>query len=46
MLNHDVKEPLEVRVEGVPKFKVIIGTSRGQKAVRIVSDIAPRIWEE
>jgi flagellar motor switch protein FliM len=46
MLNHDVKEPLDVNVEGVPKFKVFIGTSRGQKAVRIVSDIAPRIWEE
>ncbi|MDR2368645.1 MAG: flagellar motor switch protein FliM [Deltaproteobacteria bacterium] len=46
MLNHDVKEPLDVRVEGVPKFKVFIGTSRGQKAVRVVSDIAPRIWEE
>ncbi|MDR0354760.1 MAG: flagellar motor switch protein FliM [Deltaproteobacteria bacterium] len=46
MLNHDVKEPLDVNVEGVPKFKVFIGTSRGQKAVRIESDIAPRTWEE
>jgi flagellar motor switch protein FliM len=46
MLNHDVKEPLDVRVEGVPKFKVFIGTSRGQKAVRIESDIVPRTWEE
>ncbi|MDR2442836.1 MAG: flagellar motor switch protein FliM [Deltaproteobacteria bacterium] len=46
MLNHDVKEPLEVCVEGVPKFKVFIGASRGQKAVRIESDIPPRAWEE
>ena len=46
MLNHDVREPLEVCVEGVPKFKVFIGSSRGQKAVRIESDIAPRAWEE
>ncbi|MDR1051398.1 MAG: flagellar motor switch protein FliM [Deltaproteobacteria bacterium] len=46
MLNHDVKEPLDVLVEGVPKFKVFIGTSRGQKAVRIDADIAPRTWEE
>jgi flagellar motor switch protein FliM len=46
MLNHDVKEPLNVCVEGVPKFKVFMGASRGQKAVRIASDIAPRIWEE
>jgi flagellar motor switch protein FliM len=46
MLNHDVREPLEVLVEGVPKFKVFIGSSRGQKAVRIESDIAPRTWEE
>jgi flagellar motor switch protein FliM len=37
---------LEVCVEGVPKFKVFIGSSRGQKAVRIESDIAPRTWEE
>ncbi|MDR3038272.1 MAG: flagellar motor switch protein FliM [Candidatus Adiutrix sp.] len=46
MLKHDVREPLEVQVEGVPKFKVYAGTSRGQKAVRVVSDIAPKIWEE
>ena len=46
MLNHDVREPLEVCVEGVPKFKVFIGSSRGQKAVRVESDIAPRTWEE
>jgi flagellar motor switch protein FliM len=46
MLNHDVREPLEVCVEGVPKFKAFIGSSRGQKAVRVESDIAPRPWEE
>lgn len=46
MLKHDVREPLEVKVEGVPKFKVFAGSSRGQKAVRIVSDITPKIWEE
>jgi len=46
MLTHDVREPLEVKVEGVPKFKVFAGSSRGQKAVRVVSDIAPKIWEE
>ncbi len=46
MLKKDVREPLEVTVEGVPKFKVVAGSSRGQKAVRIVGDIPPRIWEE
>ncbi|MDR2946420.1 MAG: flagellar motor switch protein FliM [Candidatus Adiutrix sp.] len=46
MLTHDVREPLEVKVEGVPKFKVFAGSSRGQKAVRVVGDIAPKIWEE
>ena len=46
VLKHDVKEPLEVKVEGVPKFKVFAGTSRGQKAVRVVSDIPPKIWED
>ncbi|MDR1608969.1 MAG: flagellar motor switch protein FliM [Deltaproteobacteria bacterium] len=46
MLKHDVHEPLEVNVEGVPKFKVFIGSSRGQKAVKIQSDIPPRIWED
>ncbi|MDR1035932.1 MAG: flagellar motor switch protein FliM [Deltaproteobacteria bacterium] len=45
-LNHDVREPLEVKVEGVPKFKVFIGSSRGQKAVKIETDIAPRLWED
>ncbi|MDR0549696.1 MAG: flagellar motor switch protein FliM [Deltaproteobacteria bacterium] len=46
MLKRDAREPLEVNVEGVPKFKVFIGSSRGQKAVKIQSDIAPRIWED
>ena len=46
MLTHDVREPLEVKVEGVPKFKVFAGSSRGQKAVRVVGDITPKIWEE
>ena len=46
MLKHDVREPLEVQVEGVPKFKVFAGSSRGQRAVRIVSDIQPKIWAE
>ncbi len=46
MLKHDVREPLEVKVEGVPKFKVFAGSSRGQKAVRVVGDIPPKIWEE
>lgn len=46
MLRHDVREPLEVKVEGVPKFKVFAGSSRGQKAVRVVSDITPKIWDE
>lgn len=46
MLQHDVREPLTVNVEGVPKFKVFAGSSRGQTAVRIVGDIAPKIWED
>lgn len=46
MLRHDVREPLEIKVEGVPKFKVFAGASRGQKAVRIVGDIPPKLWEE
>lgn len=46
MLTHDVREPLEVKVEGVPKFKVFAGLSRGQKAVRVVSDITPKTWDE
>lgn len=46
MLRHDVREPLVVKVEGVPKFKVFAGSSRGQKAVRVVGDIPPKIWEE
>ncbi|MDR0882204.1 MAG: flagellar motor switch protein FliM [Candidatus Adiutrix sp.] len=46
MLKHDVRAPLDVKVEGVPKFKVFMGSSRGQKAVRVVSDITPKVWEE
>ena len=46
MLRHDVREPLDIQVEGVPKFKVFAGASRGQKAVRVVGDIPPKIWEE
>ena len=46
MLKHDVREPLEVKVEGVPKFKVFAGSSRGQRAVRVVSDIQPKVWAE
>ena len=46
VLKQDVKEPLEVKVEGVPKFKVFAGSSRGQKAVRVVTDIPPKIWED
>lgn len=46
MLRHDVREPLTVKVEGVPKFKVFAGSSRGQTAVRVVGDIPPKIWEE
>jgi len=46
MLRHDVREPLSIQVEGVPKFKVFAGTSRGQKAVRVVGDIPPKTWEE
>jgi flagellar motor switch protein FliM len=46
MLKRDAREPLEVNVEGVPKFKVFIGSSRGQKAVKIQSDIPPRVWED
>ena len=46
MLRHDVREPLTVKVEGVPKFKVFAGSSRGQTAVRVVGDIPPKIWDE
>jgi flagellar motor switch protein FliM len=46
MLKHDVREPLIIQVEGVPKFKVYAGSSRGQKAVRIMTDIPPKVWEE
>jgi flagellar motor switch protein FliM len=46
MLKHDVRTPLEIKVEGIPKFKVFAGASRGQKAVRVVGDIPPKIWEE
>jgi len=46
MLRHDVREPLSIQVEGVPKFKVYAGTSRGQKAVRVTGDIPPKVWEE
>ncbi|MDL2259609.1 flagellar motor switch protein FliM [Deltaproteobacteria bacterium OttesenSCG-928-K17] len=46
VLKQDVREPLEVKIEGVPKFKVFAGTSRGQKAVRVVGDISPKIWED
>jgi len=46
MLRHDVREPLSLQVEGVPKFKVYAGTSRGQKAIRVAADIPPKIWEE
>ncbi|MDR1035931.1 MAG: flagellar motor switch protein FliM [Deltaproteobacteria bacterium] len=44
-LNREAREPLEARVEGVPKFRVSIGSSRGQTAVRIVNDILPGPWE-
>ncbi|MDR2935227.1 MAG: flagellar motor switch protein FliM [Candidatus Adiutrix sp.] len=46
MLRHDVREPLVIQVEGVPKFKVYAGTSRGQKAIRVIGDIPPKVWEE
>ena len=46
MLRHDVREPLVIQVEGVPKFKVYAGTSRGQKAIRVMGDIPPKVWEE
>ncbi|MEW6266644.1 MAG: flagellar motor switch protein FliM [Thermodesulfobacteriota bacterium] len=37
-LEHDVNQPLLIKVEGVPKFKGFPGVSRGNKAVQIVSD--------
>ncbi|MBI5428478.1 MAG: flagellar motor switch protein FliM [Nitrospinae bacterium] len=35
MLGNDVSDPLFMMVEGVPKFKVFPGVSRGNKAVQI-----------
>lgn len=46
MLNKDVQEPLLVQVEGVPKFRAFAGASRGQKAIRLVDDIQPKVWDE
>lgn len=46
MLDKDVQEPLLVQVEGVPKFRAFAGSSRGQKAIRLVDDVQPKAWEE
>lgn len=34
-LRNDVSDPLVVKVEGIPKFKVFPGVSRGNKAVQV-----------
>lgn len=46
VLRHNVKEPLEVQVEGVPKFKAFTETSGGWKAVRVVGGIHPKQWKD
>ena len=35
VLRNDVSDPLQMRIEGVPKFKVFPGVSRGNKAVQV-----------
>lgn len=35
VLRNDVSDPLVVKVEGIPKFKVFPGVSRGNKAVQV-----------
>jgi flagellar motor switch protein FliM len=37
--NHDVQRPLEVTVEGTPKFVVQAGAHQGRKAVRIDAEL-------
>ncbi len=38
LLSHDMKEPLNVNVQGVPKFKAFAGTHRGNRAFQIIED--------
>lgn len=37
---HDTKQPLKVRVQGVDKFRAFAGALKGQKAIRIESTVA------
>ena len=38
-LNHDASTPLDVLVEGKPKFKCAPGVLKGQRAVKIISQM-------
>jgi flagellar motor switch protein FliM len=46
MLNANASEPLELEVQDIPKFLVAPGISRGQRAVKIIRDIPPVLWDE
>ena len=37
--DHDIRHPLEVTVEGVPKFKASPGAIKGQKAFQVTDRI-------
>ena len=39
MLGNDVSDPLEIKVQGIPKFKGFPGVSRGMKALKITQII-------
>lgn len=41
MLDHDVNDPLEVKVQGVPKFRAVPGIHKGNQAFQISEEIAP-----
>jgi flagellar motor switch protein FliM len=36
VLNQDLDKPLVVRVEGVPKFRALPGSSKGNKAFQVL----------
>ena len=41
VLNQNVKEPLLIRVEGVPKYRGYAGTLKGTHVVKLYEDIDP-----
>jgi flagellar motor switch protein FliM len=41
LLDHEVNDPLTVKVEGVPKFKAMPGTYKGNQAFKITDVIDP-----